>query len=75
MASPYKAIAQRIVNAENAFITSVVEIAGCTEAQAAKVMNLYLKNKIAKLDPVIGRVSVKHGAFLERDVILRAVAH
>lgn len=75
MASPYKAISERIVNAENNFVRSVVEIAGCTEAEAVKVMNLYRKTKIAKLDPVIGRISVKHGAFLERDVIMRAVAH
>lgn len=69
-----KATALRIINAENDFAASLQTIAGISEEQAFKVMRFYLgKCKAAKLDAVIGKISVKHGAFLDRDVILRAV--
>ncbi len=74
MSNPYKAIAQRINNAEESFTNALVEIADITTEEAHKVMNLYLKNKLAKLDAVNGTIKVKHGAFLEKDVILNAVA-
>lgn len=66
------AIAQRIVNAENAFDTTLVEISGIGAESAAKVRAFYLKNKIAKLDMVGGRISVTHGAYLDKAAILRA---
>lgn len=69
----YKAIATRIVNAEDKFAEIIVNIAGCDTDTAHAVTAYYLKNKIAKLDPVIGSINVKHGAFLEADVVARAV--
>jgi predicted phage-related endonuclease len=65
--------AQRIINAENDFVETLVRCGEISAADARKVMSFYLKNKIAKLDAVIGRVSVQHGAFLEKDVIRRAI--
>lgn len=32
-----------------------------------------LARKVAKLDPIVGQFTVKHGAFLEKDVLARAV--
>lgn len=69
-----RAMAARIINAENNFVSSLQAIAGINEEQAVKVMRFYLgKCKAAKLDAVIGKISVRHGAFLDREVILRAV--
>jgi hypothetical protein len=66
--------AQRIVNAENAFIEIIME-KGFTKEEATKAMNTMLKLKLAKMDAVIGRISVKHGAYLEVDVIRNAVEY
>lgn len=68
-----KAIAERIVNAHLAFIKTIMTFGNISKADAVKVKDFYLKNKIAKLDPIIGRISVKHGAFLEAEIINRAV--
>ncbi|MBB2959861.1 hypothetical protein [Methylobacterium sp. R2-1] len=64
----------RILNAYANFAETLVAAAGITSAQADAVARFYVKNKIAKVDPVIGRISVKHGAYLDREVILRAAA-
>lgn len=64
-----KAMAQRIANAEIAFIESLMTIGGITESQARVVFSKYLKAKVLKLDAVIGTYHVKHGAFLDADVI------
>jgi hypothetical protein len=73
MTSPYKAIAQRIVNAENSFVETLMRCGNISKEDATKVMNLYLKKKLAKMDAVIGRISVKHGAFLDPHAIANAV--
>lgn len=65
-------MAQRIVNAEENFIQTIRE-KGFTRDEAIKAMNTMLKLKVAKLDPIIGRISVKHGAYLESEVIHNAV--
>jgi len=68
-----KEIAQRIINAENNFCENLLSIAGIQEDDAMLVLKLYLKNKLAKLDISMGKVYVKHGAYLEEDVLLNAV--
>jgi len=70
-----KAVAERIVRAHIDFIETLMNLSNISREDAVKVKDLYLKNKIAKCDAVIGRISVKHGAFLDKEVILRAVAH
>lgn len=64
--------AQRIVNAENHFIGILKEFGDLTDAQAEVAFQTFRKLKLIKLDAVGGRYSVKHGAFMERDVIRRA---
>jgi hypothetical protein len=61
-------IAQRIVNAEEGFI-QIIRDKGFTRDEAIKVMETMLRLKLAKLDPVMGCVNVKHGALLESEVI------
>jgi len=64
-------VAERMVNAQKAFVQLVME-KGFTRKQAEKIMTVYLKNKIAKLDAAMGRITVKHGAFWELDVLRNA---
>ena len=73
MTTGYKDIAQRIVNAENNFSETIQNIGGCSPEVADKVTAYYLKHKIAKLDAVIGRITVKHGVYLEADVVANAI--
>lgn len=68
-----KAIVQRAYNADKAYDEALMERAGITAAQAAKVRELHLKKRIAKRDWVGGRINVTHGAFLEKDAILNAL--
>ena len=70
--SPFRDIGIRVANAESAFIETLVALGGITEAEAVKVMAYYLKHKLAKLSIGVGAINVKHGAFLDRDVIRRA---
>lgn len=65
-------IAQRIVNAENAFIASAVEQFKLTKAQATLAWNRLLKEKVVKVDVVGGQYKLKDGRFWGRDVLLRA---
>jgi hypothetical protein len=62
-----------LARANASFEEQLIEIAGISAADAAKVRAFYIKKKLAKADPIMGRISVKHGAFLGKDVILRAV--
>lgn len=69
----FEAMAIRMWNAEVAFVETVCRITGITETQAKKVLAVYLKVKVIKLDAVNGVYKIKHGAFYEADVIMRAV--
>ena len=68
-----QAMAQRIVNAEENFADTLVAIANITRDEAFKAMRTMLKLKVAKLDAVGGRITVKHGAYLETSAIINAV--
>lgn len=72
MTDGFKAMATRIENAETAFITYAMAEAGLTEAQATTALATMKKAKVLKIDPVMGQWNVKHGAFLEPDVLRRA---
>lgn len=74
MQQSFKNMATRMVNAENDFVAVLVEKAGITTDEAFKVLAIYRKLKVVKNDYAVSRISVKHGAFLDRDVILRALA-
>lgn len=72
MTNALAAFNARAANGLDAFAADLCEIAGITDEQARRVSAYYRKHKMAKLDRGIGRVIVKHGAFLDRAVILRA---
>ena len=68
-----RATASRIAQAYENFEGVVAALGDLSLAEAQRVTAYYLKHKLAKLDPVMGRIAVKHGAYLDRDVILRAL--
>ena len=70
----FEDMAQRIVNAENSFIDDVVEQFGTTVAEAEKVLTVFLKHKLVKIDPVGGQCHLKTGAAWEAKVIANAIA-
>lgn len=74
MTNSFQDMATRAVNAENSFVADIMEIAEITEEEGHKVLALYLKEKIAKMDYGIGRVQIKHGAFLDAATIRRAAS-
>ena len=69
-----ESIAALVTRQDNAYksLVDTLEQYGAGE-HAERVAALYLKERIATLDPVIGQFKLKHGAFLDRDVIERAV--
>lgn len=69
-----RAIAQRIVNAEENFIATVREITGCSESEGAKALSTMRNLKVIKLDAAIGRYLPKHGAYMEVDALRSAIS-
>ena len=72
MDKAFQPIAQRGVNAVEAFVEDIMAAGGMDREDAGKVADFYLANKIAKIDYGIGRVNVKHGAYWDADVLARA---
>jgi hypothetical protein len=72
MRKSFEAIAFRIVDAENNFAETLMNLGGVDETTARKITALYLKKKLAKLDVGNGRIHVKHGAFLDARAIANA---
>lgn len=69
-----KPLAQRIVNAEARFCELVENIAGVCADDARAILAVYLRLKVAKIDGGIHAVNVTHGAYMEREPMLRALA-
>lgn len=68
-----RAMATRIVHAEDNFIEALMKLGNITKADAEKVYRVYQKLKVVKVDAVGGAINVTHGGFLDRSVIKRAV--
>lgn len=66
-----KAIATRLVNGERDFEMCLREIAGVTEDESIRMRQWMTKNKLVTRDFCLGRISVKHGAYLDADVLLK----
>ncbi len=73
MSKGCKAMAERIVRAENNFIATLMKFGEISKADGEKVFQVYRKLKLVKMDAVIGVISVKHGAYLDKENILNAV--
>ena len=70
----FEAMAQRIVNAEERFISFVMNQTDISRSDAEKVLAFYRKHKLVKIDAVCGQFTLKHGAFGDADVIRKAVS-
>lgn len=46
---------------------------GFTQTEADRILSVYVREHIAKLDYGVGRYNVKHGAFLDAAVMRRAL--
>ncbi len=64
-------IGHRLARGEAAFEEFLREIAGVTEDEAFRMREWMTKHKIVTRSLGIGRISVKHGAHLDKDVLLR----
>lgn len=67
-----RSVAQRIVNAEEGFI-EVVMTKGFSRPEAEKVLAVFTRFKMLKRDAVGGTLRVKHGSFLDDDVLRNAI--
>jgi len=65
-------VAERTVEAEKKFVEALMNHGDISESEAKKVMGVYWKLKVIKRDGV-DRIKVKHGQFLDKEVILRAL--
>jgi hypothetical protein len=63
---------QRGENARQSWRDMLTEQHPFTVADADAILALFLKHRIARIDYGVGRVLVKHGAYLERAVLVRA---
>ena len=68
-----RAILGRQVGAAQSLIGTIAEIAGCTEEDASKAFYTLKTAKALKYDAYNGVYSVKHGGFLDREVLIRAI--
>ena len=68
-----RAMAQRLVNAENGFVQTLMERGKISKVDAEKVFVLYKKLKLVKLHAANGEYKVKHGGYLDEAVIVRAL--
>lgn len=74
MTNRFADIVTRQNNAYDKGVEIIQSIGSVNEETAKKVVDYYLKHKLAKLDVGVGAFKVKHGAYLDADVIARAVA-
>ncbi len=63
----------RQVHAKDNFDDALMTIAGITREQAQRVTQYYLDKKLAVMDSVNGTIRPKHGAYLDKEVVLNAV--
>ena len=71
MIGPLAPMAQRVLNAREAFAAVLVE-RGLSAEDAERAMRTLLRLKVAKLDVQLGRINVAHGMYLEPDVLRNA---
>ncbi len=65
---------QRGENGKAEFVAMLQEQHGFTAADARTILDTYLRLKVAKVDYGIGRIMVKHGAFLDVEPLRNALA-
>ena len=68
-----EAIATRMNNAKVGFCETLKGIVPMPDETAARITEYYLKHKLARLDPVNGRITVKHGKLLDEFSVASAI--
>jgi hypothetical protein len=58
------------MNHRQSFIETIEQISGIDNA--SDVLDYYIKERIVRIDKRIGQFQVTHGAFLDKDVLIRA---
>lgn len=71
-APAFKAIAQRLVNAENRF-HEFTATKGFSREESERILAVYKRARVIKLDAVNGTFHVKHGAFLDSEPLQNAL--
>lgn len=66
-------MAMREQNAADSFVTVLVEQHGFTKSEAKEILDEYLRVRVMKLGMSDGQFHVKHGAFMDKDVLQRAL--
>lgn len=61
------------MNASEKFVQFVME-KGFVREEAEKILEVYKKHRIIKFSKYLPQFEVKHGAFLESDVLRRALS-
>ncbi len=61
-------------NATDRFLSALMALGGIDLATAKRVFAHYRKIRVVKVDGVAGCINVKHGAFLDADIIRKAAA-
>ncbi len=69
-----EATAIRVNHAREQFAHILMDRAKITPDQAREVTQLYIKRKVARLDATHGRIDVISSAYLDRAVIVSALA-
>ena len=67
-----RVIGQRINNATEDFIEITME-RGFSKEESLQILAFYSRERIVKLDTGIGRYKFAHGAYVETDVMQRAL--
>ena len=73
MEQGFRAIAQRLADGEREFAERLTRFAMISRGDALKAMRVMVKLKVARRDLVSGQIAVINGAYLDHDVICRAV--
>jgi hypothetical protein len=69
----YQAIATKITNAEDRFISAVMEQFSKTKIEAEIILAVFKQYKIVKIDPIGGQFTLSQGIFWDADVMDNAL--
>ena len=61
------------MNTTESILACIQGIIKCTLADAKHILEVYKREKVIKIDVVNGSWHVTHGAFLDADVLRRAI--
>ena len=72
--NPMAALGQRQQNADRNFIENAKDVHGIERDDAVKILDVYARMGVIKLDSIGGKWNFKHGGFFDKPVMLRALA-